>query len=209
MPTVQALKRGGGVNVTPSSKGTRSSSRLHGDAGPSSLTPVIMSTPSKGSKTTPLPLGTRVSRRLRDVEDEWQQIPDEWLGKERDATAKQPNGKGKGRSNGRRKNKAEDEESELSELTDEEEHQTHLRMSQGQPSSPTPGDHPKSGGRDTVDPKNQDDVALTPVRVGFIHMHSGQSNDGSCLMRLLRLATYRAKNLKTKRTWTWMRTSRN
>jgi len=55
-----------------------------------------------------------MSRRARDAEDEWQQVPEEWL---------------ETKSNGKRKARAEDEESELSELTDEDEHDAGVRAS--------------------------------------------------------------------------------
>jgi hypothetical protein len=72
------------------------------------------------TKPASLPRGTRTSRRNRDTEDEWQQVPEEWL----DAKAsgsKEASGSG---SNGLKRKKPvdDDEESELSELTDEEEH---------------------------------------------------------------------------------------
>ncbi|ORX35450.1 hypothetical protein BD324DRAFT_652578 [Kockovaella imperatae] len=148
-PTVQALKRGGVKETPPSTRGTRSSHILNGEpeAGPSTAP---ISTPSKtrGKSTpvkvekveTPLPRGTRVSRRLRNVDDEWQQVPDEWL--QEGAESSQAsikvnrNNKGKGKGTGKGKTKADDEESELSELTDEDEHQARLEASQGHRSSP-------------------------------------------------------------------------
>lgn len=97
-PTVQALKRGAGAAETPSksSRSTRSSGRLNPD------------TPASATKPAPLPRGTRVSRRLHAGDDEWQQVPDDWL-----------EAKGNGRD--------ADEESELSALTDEEEHEAELK----------------------------------------------------------------------------------
>jgi hypothetical protein len=77
-------------------------------------------------KPASMPRGTRVSRRLRDTEDEWQQVPTEWLGDQNGNGAS--NSKRSSRSgaagNGTKRKKPldEDEESELSELTDEEEH---------------------------------------------------------------------------------------
>ena len=71
------------------------------------------------TKPASVPRGTRVSRRNRDTEDEWQQVPEEWLG----------NGaSGSKKSNGvkRKKPVDDDDESELSELTDEEEHDAAL-----------------------------------------------------------------------------------
>ena len=55
---------------------------------------------------------TRVSRRDRDREEQWQQIPEEWL---------EP------KKNGKRQAKEIDQESELSELTDEDEHEAKVR----------------------------------------------------------------------------------
>lgn len=62
-----------------------------------------------------VPLGTRVSRRLRSGADEWQEVPAEWL--------KSSNG---ARSNAQR---ADEEESELSDLTDEEVHEAIVQAS--------------------------------------------------------------------------------
>jgi len=65
---------------------------------------------------------------LRDVEDEWQQVPDEWLADEPDRNPNASKGKavnGKARA----KKMEEDEESELSELTDEEEHEAKVEAS--------------------------------------------------------------------------------
>lgn len=99
-PTVQALKRGGSTIETPtkSSRSTRSSGRLNPDS------------PASASKPVPLPRGTRVSRRLHSLDDEWQQVPDGWMDD-------------KSKANGRE----DDEESELSALTDEEEHEAELK----------------------------------------------------------------------------------
>ncbi|WVR05567.1 hypothetical protein IAU60_002586 [Kwoniella sp. DSM 27419] len=125
--THQALQRGN--TSTPanqpgtSSRPTRSSARAAGINPPAD-------TPSKSGKpqSTPLPLGTRVSRRLRNVDDDWQQIPDEWL------TPSRAENKGKGK----KKQIKGDDESELSELTDEEEHERILRASGGALAVPLP-----------------------------------------------------------------------
>jgi len=71
------------------------------------------------TKPASLPRGTRTSRRNRDAEDEWQQVPEEWL----DAKATGSKGPSGSSSNGvkRKRPVVDDEESELSELTDEEE----------------------------------------------------------------------------------------
>ena len=167
-PTVLALKRGGMKETPPSSRGTRSSHRLNGDAEPassSSVPPPPDSTPSKtrsAKKETPISRGTRVSRRLRDVDDEWQQVPEDWLANGASAnnsrsSRQRPDAKGKG------KQRAADEESELSELTDEEEHQTRLRgasTSHGQRSSPV--EETKANGL-TVNGSGQESEQLTPV----------------------------------------------
>lgn len=110
-PTVAALKRGGPPTSSPrSERATRSSARNQPD------------TPSKPpSRPPPLPRGTRVSRRLRNVDDEWQQIPDEWL----DSTGSRSKANAKAT-----KGTASDEESDLSDLTDEEEHQAQLAATQ-------------------------------------------------------------------------------
>ncbi|WWD18222.1 hypothetical protein CI109_102672 [Kwoniella shandongensis] len=134
-PTALALKKG--AAATPSSahvgqsgsgsRPTRSSLRSGGQANGHSAGPAA--TPSKpgrstsASITTPLPLGTRVSRRLRNVDDEWQQVPDDWL--KADAELKAAS-KAKGK---KKKERDPDEESELSELTDEEEHEARIRAS--------------------------------------------------------------------------------
>ncbi|WVQ85710.1 hypothetical protein IAT38_007876 [Cryptococcus sp. DSM 104549] len=154
-PTALALKRGAGTPLAPGSSGsfgiggsigqtgsggraTRSSAR----AGPGLGETPSKSTPSKPPRsgapasTTPLPLGTRVSRRLRNVDDEWQQIPAEWLGEE----GAKPQEKGKGKGKG--KEKEEDEESELSELTDEEEHEAKLRAVSSTPAKGKAADLP-------------------------------------------------------------------
>lgn len=145
-PTAAALKRGGPPlpQETPTSqKITRSSSRKGLAAEAEIQTPTLASafrgqkdTPSKsrananGNGTpTSLPRGTRVSRRFRDVDDEWQQVPEEWL---KTPAESETTGKGKARATkgkGKRRGKDADEESELSELTDEEEHQARLAAS--------------------------------------------------------------------------------
>lgn len=121
-PTALALKRGAGFppsGGTPAGgRTTRSRARISGinDNGPdqSAATEV---TPSKAVKKTQLPLGTRVSRRLRNVDDEWQQVPDEWLDGVKEDAADTKDGTGNGEEEG-----GGDDESELSDLTDEEEH---------------------------------------------------------------------------------------
>ena len=137
-PTVAALKRGANANTPQSSRGTRSSSRRNGDT-------AVQETPSKTrvkldespSKPASLPRGTRVSRRLRNVEDEWQQVPDDWLAEEGGARSK-TSGKA---SNGKGKTRDDDEESELSELTDEEEHEAKVEASRAAeiPEAPSDG----------------------------------------------------------------------
>lgn len=173
-PTVEALKRGGQPNTSPrSDRATRSSAR-HAPA------PV---TPSKApSRPPPLPRGTRVSRRLRSVDDEWQQIPDDWLeGEARPA----PKSKAKSMQD-------DGEESELSDLTDEEEHQAELVVARGEqeseaareesplseaPEEDMPLDVPKDAGDDTdykPDSENEDaepsseagdEASVTPTAV--------------------------------------------
>ncbi|BEI82391.1 hypothetical protein CcaverHIS002_0302590 [Cutaneotrichosporon cavernicola] len=116
-PTVDALKRGGPPAAHPrSDRATRSSARNAPATSP-------VATPSRlSSQAPPLPRGTRVSRRLRNVDDEWQQIPDEWLQtaetKRMQVTTKNAEEK--------TDSQADDDGSELSELTDEEEHQAEL-----------------------------------------------------------------------------------
>ncbi|ORY23948.1 hypothetical protein BCR39DRAFT_548463 [Naematelia encephala] len=109
--TVQALKRGRrGEPETPlGTKGTRSSSRRS-----NGLPAEASSSLSSPSSRNIQPTGTRVSRRLRNIDDEWQQVPDEWL-----TPKSQANGKDQGQDNG-------SEASELSELTDEEVHAAEL-----------------------------------------------------------------------------------
>lgn len=73
------------------------------------------------TKPVSLPRGTRVSRRNRDTDEEWQQVPDEWLGAGASGSKKVS---GSGSTGSKRKKPIDDdEESELSELTDEEEHE--------------------------------------------------------------------------------------
>ncbi|WRT66001.1 uncharacterized protein IL334_002952 [Kwoniella shivajii] len=121
-PTAQALKRNPITPHTPltggstSSRPTRSNARLNHNQNPNAET---SESPSKTSKTTPASLGTRVSRRLRNVDDEWQQVPEDWL-----STPAKPRGRAKGKGKGKAKQvDGEGDESELSELTDEEEHE--------------------------------------------------------------------------------------
>ncbi|WVQ96981.1 hypothetical protein IAU59_004090 [Kwoniella sp. CBS 9459] len=119
-PTAQALKKGSlatpSSNVASGSRPTRSSAR---NGGVSDQAP--MESPTK-TTSTPIPLGTRVSRRLRNVDDEWQQVPDDWLSTPIKAENRRSR-KGKGKA------RAADEESDLSELTDEEEHERILLAS--------------------------------------------------------------------------------
>lgn len=127
-PTASALKRGGPPSAeTPSSgsKITRSSTRRQSGAGlptSKSAQSLAEATPSKASSTArsaPLPRGTRVSRRLRDVEDEWQAVPDEWLQSGESSKAKPANGRST--RSGKKAAVVDDYDSELSELTEEEE----------------------------------------------------------------------------------------
>lgn len=92
--TVEALKGESKPRNVPSpTRATRSSART------------ATRKSSETSPAVPLPRGTRVSRRLHAVEDEWQQVPEEWLVTEqRGASSAQVNG---------------DDESELSDLPDE------------------------------------------------------------------------------------------
>lgn len=93
-PTVEALRGESTAKSSPvTSRATRASARS------------AAVTPSKPTPAPPLPRGTRVSRRLHTVDDEWQQVPDEWL------SGGQPVGASK---------EGADEESELSDLSDEE-----------------------------------------------------------------------------------------
>lgn len=143
-PTVQALKRGANTVATPSTSRSTRSTRGHPL---DSKNDEVLDTPVKGlakGKTkaeTPasLPRGTRVSRRFRDTEDEWQQVPADWLGNgngpEADSSGAQQSSSSRstrGRTNGKtaKPSKADgDDESELSELTDEEEHDAEVKAS--------------------------------------------------------------------------------
>ncbi|AAW42093.1 hypothetical protein CNBC6970 [Cryptococcus deneoformans B-3501A] len=122
-PTALALKRGAvfppASGGTPTNgRATRSSARISGVNGNSTdQSTAIGATPSKTAKKTQLPLGTRVSRRLRNVDDEWQQVPDEWLD-----GAKEDHADTEDASDGEKEEEGDDDESELSDLTDEEEH---------------------------------------------------------------------------------------
>ncbi|WVF70980.1 hypothetical protein IAT40_005776 [Kwoniella sp. CBS 6097] len=124
-PTAQALKKGPLAtpvsNVASGSRPTRSSAR-HGGG----IQQVPLESPTKVT-STPIPLGTRVSRRLRNVDDEWQQVPEDWLSTPVKAENRRSR-KGKGTARGA------DEESDLSELTDEEEHERILLASGAKPS---------------------------------------------------------------------------
>ncbi|WWC60648.1 uncharacterized protein I303_103222 [Kwoniella dejecticola CBS 10117] len=127
-PTAQALKRG---HPTPSAAEGPSSSRSSRNTrnNPLPLPPRMSESPSK-AKNTPLPLGTRVSRRLRNVDDEWQAIPDEWLTPSKQSQAAKAKGKGKAKqANGG----GDADESDLSDLTDEEEHERILLASSKKP----------------------------------------------------------------------------
>ncbi|KAK8865602.1 hypothetical protein IAR55_000746 [Kwoniella newhampshirensis] len=131
-PTALALKQGtrgtpASANVGQSGSGSRSTRsgmrngmQANGHTNGHAATPSKIGRSSSASQSTPLPLGTRVSRRLRNVDDEWQKIPDEWLAGDAELKAK-------GRGKGKRKERDGDEDSELSELTDEEEHEAIVR----------------------------------------------------------------------------------
>jgi hypothetical protein len=130
-PTVAALKRGAS-NSTPSTsrstRATRSNQVENEPTVPASSTPSRSQGKGKQVDTKPasLPRGTRVSRRLRDTEDEWQQVPSEWLDGEggeafnSKRVSRASGGYGNGNGN-KRKLPVDDDESELSELSDEEE----------------------------------------------------------------------------------------
>ena len=132
--TVQALKRGGPSQATTPASGskiTRSGSRGNLQELATPTRPSGRSTrasapvqPSPPKSSTPLPRGTRVSRRNRSIDDEWQQIPAEWL--DNASPAPKANAKINGKSKGKGKDKgnetANGDESDLSDLTDEEEH---------------------------------------------------------------------------------------
>jgi hypothetical protein len=173
-PTAAALKRGGPPlpQETPTSqKITRSSSRRGLAADAEIQTPTLASA-SRGKKDTPsksranangngtptsLPRGTRVSRRFRDVDDEWQQVPEEWL---KTPAESETTGKGKARATkgkGKRRGKDADEESELSELTDEEEHQARLAA------SGTKGDREEGEREEDKGHAVGDETPLTPM----------------------------------------------
>lgn len=122
-PTALALKRGAvfppASGGTPASgRATRSSARISGVNGnDANQSTAIEATPSKAAKKTQLPLGTRVSRRLRNVDDEWQQVPDEWLDSAKEDHADTEDG-----GDGEKEEEGGEDESDLSDLTDEEEH---------------------------------------------------------------------------------------
>ncbi|KAL7423616.1 hypothetical protein Q5752_001197 [Cryptotrichosporon argae] len=113
-PTAAALRRGSGAPAPPTDRSTRSGRADGGAAGTSA------SAAQPSPTRPPMPRGTRVSRRLHHVDDEWQAVPDEWLG-----GAAGANGTG-GNGAAAKKERAADEESELSELTDEDEHEAKL-----------------------------------------------------------------------------------
>lgn len=130
-PTAQALKRGANAVPTPSSSRSVRSTRAHPSEARSEQsnavnTPVKGAAKGKGKAETPasLPRGTRVSRRLRETEDEWQQIPPEWLSNGTAAVKSSVNGKA-----ARTTAADDDAESELSELTDEDEHEAKVKAS--------------------------------------------------------------------------------
>ena len=85
----------------------------------------------------------RVSHRHRDNEEQWQQIPEEWL---------EP------KTNGKRKAKELDGDSELSELTDEDEHEAKMRACIPQSSSAELDEAGREENDDAVD-----EDQLTPV----------------------------------------------
>lgn len=127
-PTVAALKRGAS-NSTPST--SRSTRATRGNQVEGTSNAIAAGTPSRSqgkgkqvdTKPASLPRGTRVSRRLRDTEDEWQQVPAEWLGSEggEASKSKRASRSSVGNGNGnKRKLPVDDDESELSELSDEE-----------------------------------------------------------------------------------------
>lgn len=105
-------------------------------------------------------MGTRVSRRLRDVDDEWQKIPDEWLGQA--ASSEEPAAKVNGKAKGKAKQRDADEESDLSELTDEEEHEAELKARLG--SVPMTG---VTEAKEDVKRGGGTDGSLTPVSLLF------------------------------------------
>jgi len=123
-PTVAALKKGATQDTPSTSRSTRSTRGHPVETKPTVTTAETPSRRGKGkqaeTKPASLPRGTRTSRRNRDTEDEWQQVPEEWL----DAKASGSKGASGSGSNGTKRKKPvdDDEESELSELTDEEEH---------------------------------------------------------------------------------------
>ena len=128
-------------------------------------------TPSKQMPSrrgaAPIPLGTRVSRRLREVDDEWQQVPEEWLSPEKKSAldvaehagraTRGANGKSNGK--GKAKSREEDEDSELSELTDEEEHQKKIDASRA-----AGADQPSD---DVTSEGNLTPVSLIPITLSF------------------------------------------
>jgi len=79
---------------------------------------------------------------LREVEDEWQQVPEEWLAPKR---------------NGKRKAREADQESELSDLTDEAEHNARLRALVRTESAEVKGESEHQD-------EKVDEDQLTPVR---------------------------------------------
>ena len=103
-----------------------------------------------------------MSRRLRNVEDEWQQVPDEWLADENDEGVRPGISGRNGKANGKVKAKRrdEDEESELSELTDEEEHEAKIVASRA---LDTPNKEEVAAEQDGAS-----DGALTPVRTDHL-----------------------------------------
>jgi hypothetical protein len=123
--TIEALKRsaGAGPSTPTGARATRTSNRSTGDVRPSGsifVSRAVAATPSKAAKVEPAVRGTRISRRLRDVEDEWQQVPAEWLKGENTTTksAVSSSGSNKGKGKGKQDMAVDDDdESVLTELS--------------------------------------------------------------------------------------------
>ncbi|WVO13042.1 hypothetical protein L204_100651 [Cryptococcus depauperatus] len=163
-PTHLALRRGGPQSIPPQSakRSTRSSARFE-SANTFSQTTPEKSTPSKiaSGKThqTSRPLGTRVSRRLTDIKDDWQKVPAEWMSKNSPAEVK---------SEIKNRDGAEsDDESELSELTDEEEHQSQILaiVTSASKSKPTPALKNKANGKTQMKEEVDYDSPLSDLPV--------------------------------------------
>ncbi|WWC68318.1 uncharacterized protein I206_102243 [Kwoniella pini CBS 10737] len=153
-PTAQALKK---AQNTPTEAPSSSRSTRNTRNNP---LPESSQSPSK-SKNTPLPLGTRVSRRLRNVDDEWQQVPDDWL-----TPSKSARGKGKGKA---KKADGDGDESELSELTDEEEHERLLLASGAKKTNGKLLEGSKVNGNAVKDEENMD---VDEKENGAIEVHT-------------------------------------